>query len=52
VLSARVPLYREVADLEIVTDGLTPRAVAGAILSMGIGPILDDRSGRIVGGGQ
>jgi shikimate kinase len=52
VLSTRVPLYREVADLEIVTDGLTPREVAGAILSMGIGPILDDRSGRVVGGGQ
>lgn len=32
VLALRSPWYREVADLEIATDGLDPEQVAGAIL--------------------
>jgi shikimate kinase len=33
VLAARLPLYREVADVEVSTDGRTPEEVARAVLS-------------------
>jgi hypothetical protein len=30
---ARVPLYREVADVPVATDGRTPGAIAEAVLA-------------------
>ena len=33
LLAARLPLYREVATVEVLTDGLTPEQVLDEVLS-------------------